>query len=91
MQHNLFQPTPRFVSEANAAAVGAGDALALFQPTPRFVSEANVSIVHAPPVMEVSTHAPLRQRGERRSPSLSSRVNWFQPTPRFVSEANEVK
>ena len=36
----------------------------------------------------VSTHPPLRQRGELRLGLPDSRVAKFQPTPRFVSEGN---
>ena len=38
----------------------------------------------------VSTHPPLRQRGERSRSRAAGRFrsSWFQPTPRFVSEGN---
>ena len=36
----------------------------------------------------VSTHAPLRQRGEQVRAVTSNPRTRFQPTPRFVSEAN---
>ena len=81
-----FQPTPRFVSEGNRA-LDPGDDCARFQPTPRFVSEGN----RRPRPWawaEVSTHPPLRQRGERRWRPAAGRRTAFQPTPRFVSEGN---
>ena len=58
-----------------------------FQPTPRFVSEANGLGGLTERAERVSTHAPLRQRGERR-PQPTAHPPPFQPTPRFVSEAN---
>ena len=60
-----------------------------FQPTPRFVSEANMECrATTPATGRVSTHAPLRQRGELRRHGQSATHEPFQPTPRFVSEAN---
>ena len=85
----LFQPTPRFVSEANPPPPPPN-------PVTGFVS------THAPlrqrgelqpghlvnPHRAVSTHAPLRQRGELSSDLEQLPLAGFQPTPRFVSEAN---
>ena len=84
-----FQPTPRFVSEANDSDGGVPAARSMFQPTPRFVSEANGYGAAAGSYGWVSTHAPLRQRGEHEH-AISRRDAHalFQPTPRFVSEAN---
>ncbi len=61
-----------------------------FQPTPRFVNEGNaVAVDMNYPLLVVSTHPSLRQRGE---PPLvvdfASCCSWFQPTPRFVNEGN---
>ena len=59
-----------------------------FQPTPRFVSEGNCSGLTASAPGLVSTHPPLRQRGERSTLVLEDIEGRFQPTPRFVSEGN---
>ena len=84
----MFQPTPRFVSEANYVASVASTTAILFQPTPRFVSEANGAGRRTRSDLGVSTHAPLRQRGELAIRWMMIRFWPFQPTPRFVSEAN---
>ena len=41
-------------------------------------------------VHAVSTHPPLRQRGEQLTTNPVLRWSLFQPTPRFVSEGNSV-
>ena len=53
-----------------------------FQPTPRFVSGANVGHAVAVQARVVSTHAPLRQRGERHGHvDPPGRVRRFNPRP----------
>ena len=87
----MFQPTPRFVSEANSGRIPKTAETEWFQPTPRFVSEANQvqrGVAQSP--SGVSTHAPLRQRGEPVTFAPEAEISSFQPTPRFVSEANPV-
>ena len=84
----MFQPTPRFVSEANASIAASSTTLLSFNPRP--ASSARRTIAGAQPcrVNKVSTHAPLRQRGELLSVASGRPPTVFQPTPRFVSEAN---
>ena len=59
-----FQPTPRFVSEANHASSSCSGCSASFNPRPassaRRTQDGSCHRTHSP----VSTHAPLRQRGE---------------------------
>ena len=77
-----FQPTPRFVSEANAAPhARPSQEVKMFQPTPRFVSEANLGSAAAVTSWDVSTHAPLRQRGEPCRALAASVPQGFNPRP----------
>ena len=105
-----FQPTPRFVSEANpqsphadrirdrfnprpassARRTDLAEELAkpdCFNPRPASSARRTTRVEQQRPLGDVSTHAPLRQRGERGEGSAAVRES-FQPTPRFVSEAN---
>ena len=87
-----FQPTPRFVSEANDAERSGRAVLVGFNPRPASSARRTVpSSGVASGCGEVSTHAPLRQRGEPCKPCWPIKGDRFQPTPRFVSEANPKK
>ena len=86
----LFQPTPRFVSEANGATYADCRVCNGFNPRPASSARRTGDTRVVAVVEDVSTHAPLRQRGEHDEEAFVVGIREFQPTPRFVSEANHV-
>ena len=84
----VFQPTPRFVSGANMFDRRGIRRDRGFNPRPASSAGRTVMGKSLFQAYEVSTHAPLRQRGERFTIVPSFSTERFQPTPRFVSGAN---
>ena len=85
---HLFQPTPRFISEANKQGSGRSMSSSCFNPRPASSARRTSTSDATTAVEDVSTHAPLHQRGERDPCSYKTPDILFQPTPRFISEAN---
>ena len=75
-----FNPPPASSARGTARA-GLRRAACSFQPTPRFVSEGNPLRAAGRPRRGVSTHPPLRQRGEPSAPGDPIEASCFNPPP----------